>query len=191
MIISGTYRCSFPTASARPGKIVCPHGGILDSMVPDYTRIPVFREGLRLSVREWRNLADALDLGSSGLTSMGVRVPPLAPKENAMIRQLSLAVAVLFVIAALASPGWAQYAQNPYYPYQYYYNPYQYPNAYAQPQRRPPARKPRRFQRFQLAPSPAVVERYQRYQQNAEFRNRIRSPNNPETEVEYMLRSFW
>ena len=114
-----------------------------------------------------------------------------------MIRKLSLAFAISALVVGLVVPsiGWAQYAPSPYYPHYYYYYPYHYPNAYNAPRPQTPgpaaAPAPNSIQPLRRAPSSTFLKRWKQYQQNAEFRNQIRSPNNPETDLEFMLRSFW
>jgi hypothetical protein len=49
------------------------------------------------SKREWRNLADAPDLGSGARKGVGVQIPPLAPTLTCLFREAAIPVVLTSV----------------------------------------------------------------------------------------------
>jgi hypothetical protein len=94
---------------------------------------------------------------------------------------ITLAFAV--VIFSVPSPVAAQYPRG--------YNPYSYPQYYyynAPPGPRP--RLPFNPYYYYFFPDPKAAERWRRHRQWLEYQNQFRSPLNPESTLDYMLRTF-
>jgi hypothetical protein len=91
---------------------------------------------------------------------------------------LTVAVATLSV----PSPGAAQYYGG--------YNPYGYSPYYYNAPPGPQARMPYNPYYYYFFPDPTTVERWRRHRLWLEYQNRFRSPLNPESTLDYMLRTF-
>jgi hypothetical protein len=96
---------------------------------------------------------------------------------------MSIAATVLFVVPALSQNyGSPMY----YYPYYYYYQPEGTPQQGQQLQR--PGKATPYY--YYLVPSPHVYKKWNRQNRWSDFQQLQRSPLNPETDLEYMLRTF-
>lgn len=147
-------------------------------------------------MREWRNLADAPDLGSGGVT-LGGSSPPsrttpptdISPSWAFNIMELKKMKKLLLItlIACCAwlvptSNAWSQF-------YSYYYPNYYAPPGYVSP---PPVRQntPPSPYYFRATPDPHQMWRLDRNNRWQDYQNRLRSPQNPESDLSYMLRTF-
>jgi hypothetical protein len=97
-------------------------------------------------------------------------------------------IIVAAFLAALFLTPWVCYAQ--YYSYYGYY----YPQAY-QPQPYYPPRAPAQqatpnmyYRRW--SPDPRMIRKWDQHNRWSDFENLQRSPNNPESALDYMLRTF-
>ncbi len=98
------------------------------------------------------------------------------------MRNLVLAMAVAAVVAVVTIPcdSCAQY-----YWYPYYYTPYSSP-----PAAYPPNQRPGNPFLYRLAPSPRVYRQWDQQIRIWDFQEYQRSPLNPESPLDYMLRTF-
>ena len=94
---------------------------------------------------------------------------------------VAIAVAVTLVLAVAPSVSWAQY-----YGYPYYYYPNTPPPAPAYQQNQVPGNP---FL-YRLAPNPRVFRQWNDQIRIWDFQEYQRSPLNPESPLDYMLRTF-
>ncbi|MBI4962826.1 MAG: hypothetical protein HY913_06075 [Desulfomonile tiedjei] len=92
---------------------------------------------------------------------------------------IAIAVGVTLALAMVPSLSWAQY----YYPY-YYYPGTPPPPAYQ------PNQGPGNPFLYRLAPNPRVYRQWNNQIRIWDFQEYQRSPLNPESSLEYMLRTF-
>ncbi len=130
---------------------------------------------------------------------MGVRVPPLAPpaasfvkfwtiaRSSNVIKNLSIILFFSVLLAALI-PTYciAQYYGPGYYyypppaPSPYYYNPYSVPQG---PLPLPPFY-------YRVAPNPYTFRKWNQENRYSDYQQLLRSPLDPESDLDYMLRTF-
>jgi hypothetical protein len=98
------------------------------------------------------------------------------------MRNLLIAIAVSVALAAVMAPSvsWAQYYWYPY----YYYPNTPLPAAY------PPNRAPGNPYLYRLAPNPQVYRQWDRQIRIWDFQQYQRSPLNPESPLDYLLRTY-
>jgi len=101
-----------------------------------------------------------------------------------MIRRFPAIVPALVAAILLFNPSLcvAQY-------YNYYY-PRAYPPAYNRSGPQPVAPMPSGRLRYYLAPDPKMIRKWESYRRWLEFQQSLRSPINPESSLDYMLRTF-
>ncbi len=128
---------------------------------------------------------------------MGVRVPPLAPpaasfvkfwtiaRSSNVIKNLSIILFFSVLLAALI-PTYciAQYYGPGYY---YYPPPPYYSNQYVVPQGGPIPLPP---SYYRIAPNPYTYWKWSQENRYSDYQWLMRSPLDPETDLDYMLRTF-
>ncbi len=98
-------------------------------------------------------------------------------------------IIVAAVLATLFLTPWVCQAQYyGYYGY-YYYPPTYQPPAYYPP-RAPANQAPANTFYRRWSPDPRMIRRWDQHNRWADFDNLQRSPNNPESALDYMLRTF-
>jgi hypothetical protein len=110
----------------------------------------------------------------------------------------AVAVLILVPVAGFGQYYWYNGNPNPYYGGQYYGNPYYgQPSPYGQWQGQPNAQpranvSPQTPQRYYLwrPPDAATIQRWNQHNRMLDQDQLMRSPGNPESPLEYMLRTF-
>jgi hypothetical protein len=99
-------------------------------------------------------------------------------------------IMIAVVLTVLVLAAWVCQAQYySYYGYGYYYPPHYQPPAYY-PQSAPPNQAPANRYYRRWSPSPGMIRKWDRHNRWSDYENLHRSPNNPESSLDYMMRTF-
>ncbi len=138
-------------------------------------------------------MADALDLGSSGATHGGSSPPSRTNSQSFLVFNQGYEMRIFFtIIATVVLSGIVFFqpsmATAQYYGYYYYPQvPQGPPGVYYGGARRPTPPNP---YQYYLAPNPRLWRQWDRQNRLDDYQWMIRSPNNPESSLDYMLRTF-
>jgi len=98
-----------------------------------------------------------------------------------MKSMLAILIAAVVLIAANADIGSAE---------QYYWQQYQNYGAHSRPRAQPAKKTAVKPFSFRIAPDPQVYEKWNRYNRWLDYQQLQRSPLNPESDLDYMFRTF-
>ena len=111
----------------------------------------------------------------------------VSPMEGRPMQRMIIVAAVLTTLVLAPWVCQAQYYSS--YGYGYYY-PYTYQPPTYYPRSAPPNQAPANTFYRRWSPDPRMMRKWDRHNRWSEYENQFRSPNNPESALDYMLRTF-